>query len=368
MTRVALEGCAVSAHVYLGVMALGASRHVHVAQSHETWKPGIAAREAAGNPVPHVGLDAPIPKDARLVLANPPCSRFSCGSTFAYKKHSDAFEDLSAFPELLQVVEIFERAPRAEILWWETGPLIRTKGLGMVESAHRRLRAKWTLLLPTDPRWSGIPQARPRCHVIHCTSDAPPPCGGRPSAWPISTDLGSWMTDQLTRRWRHDGAWTLVKDPFHRDCRTPAETARLVHAIGTFSQSTPRIVRPTDPCAPTVLSGRTSAWDDQPGPSRWWSAEEFAVLMTAPPEWGRGVELSRPNRMWSTVALSKGVVGDVAARVCEDYVVPALQGTRRHSHDEIPVEEIFHGGFTVRQLTREGPSTGVAQRPRLRSL
>src|SRR6185295_10635815 len=107
--------------------------------------------------------------------------------------------------------------------------------------------------------------------------------------------------------------------------------------------------------APTVLSGRPMAWTDAEGePGRWFSAEEFAALTTAPPEWGRRLELARPRKMDPIVMMSKGVVGDVAERVCRELVVPALQGRALSWPDGPRATEVFEGGWMVDQLLREG--------------
>jgi hypothetical protein len=360
----------VSVHVYLGVMALGADRAISVVESRETWPAGVRARETVRNPIPVAErFDAPLPRETRLVLANPPCSRYSCGSTSAYaKRGAEQFAQLELFPEMLEVVQLFESAPRGEILWWETGPLIRTKGLPMVEAIHRRLEARWTLIVATDPRWGGVPQARPRCHMVHCVSDAPVPLSGRSSAWPVSDQtIGSWMDEQLAVRWAHDGVHHPIAHSMHLSSRTAEQSARRVFDITAFMQGCPKITERSDPAAPTVLSGRVFAWADTPeGPGRWWSAEEFAALTTAPPEWGRRLELARPRRMEAITMMSKGVVGDVAERVCRDYVVPALEGTVRDwtEPDAPRAEEVRDGIWLIRQLAPEGVTTGAARRRR----
>lgn len=344
----------ISVHVYLGVMARGAeAAGLQIEQSHESWKEGIRAREIAGNPVPVVEMDAPVPPRTRVVMANPPCSRFSCGSTHAYQRRgAGQLVDLTEFPELKDVANI-TMTSGAEVMWWETGPLLRVKGVGMVESVHKEIGARWSLIVATDPRWADVPQARPRCHAIHCLSDAPPPTGGRAMMEERRT-LGEWMDTELAVRWREE-ARTPIVHAWHMDSRRPADTCKRARELSSFTQSAPRIVRREDPAAPCVLSGRTFCWDDEPhGPGRWWTAEEFAALTCAPPEWARRLVESNPRKpTWATKMLSKGVVGDVAQRVCEDYVIPALQGCAQTWEDGVSIEEVAKNVYLVNQLDRK---------------
>jgi hypothetical protein len=300
---------ALGVHTYLGGFQMGLEDFTNheVVGSVESWSGGIDARKIAG-----VGKTLGFGKfpQADMVFANPPCSRFSQASSHAYS--SEQKSDFGRFDELKDVAKVtFESG--AQIMWWETGPLCYTAGRGMVRSTHRGLKEHWgectTLLVRYDPRWSGLPQRRPRTHIIHMSGTIQP--GEVPQCqWPIELRLYDWIRSKLGDRSEE------FPIPFPEDYGSPMECAKFINLISTFGQGDPQPIHPDEHYGLTVLSGRIHVWEHI---DAWWTAEEYATLMGVRPEVARAIAEQSRNPIHAITMLSKGV-SPVAAKAVSDII------------------------------------------------
>lgn len=236
----------------------------------EGWVPGIEAREACG--AGHIPFSRGKREEAQLVFSNPPCSRYSAMSTGAFTEADKS--NIVNFCELTQATEV-AAAVGAKALWWETGPLLWGKGEGMVESAHAAMERHWgvpstTVVLRLDLRYAGVPQRRPRCHVLHARGSLEPP----------DPPDGGLEPGLKVQEWVHARAPTRLRYAYSPP--SPARrTATMLQYFGTFESGKPSIVKHDAPYAPAVISARQFAWDE---PDIWWSLEEYAALMCYPQE------------------------------------------------------------------------------------
>lgn len=259
---------AIGAHTFFVGFQRGVERVARVLGSAESWQRGIRARAACG--AGHLTFREASRLRADLVFSNPPCSRYSSMSTGHFT--DDQRSRLVDFCELGEAHALaLEVGARA--LWWETGPLLWSKGRAMVEDVHRAVERSWgpstTVVLRLDLRYAGVPQRRPRCHVLHVRGLLEPPAPP-PGGLPEGLRVREWVRERAP-----------VRTGYIRG-RGPARLEAMVdQACGTFASSRPSIVRWDSPWAPAVLSARQFAWDE---PDEWWSTEEYAALMCYPQE------------------------------------------------------------------------------------
>lgn len=277
----------------------------------EGWDRGIRARAACG--AGHVPFaEAASLGRVDLVFSNPPCSRYSSMSTGAYSSSDKG--QLVNFCELGDAVDV-ALTLKARALWWETGPLLWGKGMDMVRDVHQKLEGAWgepatTVVVKTDLRSFGVPQRRPRCHVLHAKGSWEPPDPERPQL--LSGSVLEWVrarTPPVLSRFILD-----PPGPARREC---AE----MRILGTFESSKPSMVRSTAPYAPAVISARQFAWDV---PDRWWSLEEYAALMCYPMDDACAASDDAGPRAAKTL-LAKSVSPAAAEGVWRDYFEPTLR-------------------------------------------
>lgn len=322
---------ALGVHTYLGGFELGV-RNVatETLGSIEIWKPGILARQACKK----CGVSQPLSfgdvSSADLVFSNPPCSRFSSAASYHYDDNDKS--KLTNFEDLMHGVDVTEQVG-AKAFWWETGPHCWSRGMGMVENVHRVLRdGPWggeatTVVIRYDPRWSGVPQRRPRTHVVHMAGRLVPPANIESSLWPIDETLGPWV-ERFIREHDYDPADMIAVSPRECDGR-PNYTAKWMRDVSSFSQGAPRTLSIHDAFSVAVLSGRICCWEEKnEGKGAWWTIEEYSALMTIPPQIGRAMFDGAPGRWGALSLLSKGIAPVAAEYVYRNVVEPMVADGR----------------------------------------
>ena len=250
-----MERSKVGIHTYLGGMSMDCD-------SFETWEPAISARKVLGN----IALGE-MPQGFDVVIANPPCSRFSPTASMHFDENH-----WEGFCELKEIVEAVHYTG-AKGLWWETGPLAWNRR-DIPQSLHEHFVSKWgrctTLYIKYDPRWSGVPQRRPRTHILHFQDIE--------KSSTINKPMKSLEEYAI-------GGTPYVKEKFWPNSGMGAvKWAEFAQLVGTMKMCNPSIIGFEDRWGPAVFSGRGHVWRDL---DRWWSPEEYANYMTYPKEWGR---------------------------------------------------------------------------------
>lgn len=285
--------------------------------SMEGWPPGVRARALCSPPAATLELGAEVPK-ARVVFSNPPCSRFSTLSAGTFDRAQK--EQLSKFCELEASADRAVAA-EAETFWWETGPLCWTRGDPMVEAVHQRLKEAWgsvtTVTALVDARYCGLPQRRPRTHVLHVRGTREPPVPPPPVPLPEG-GLWKFMLDQGVPSDRPE---LLTFDGTPWDARKRIVRERQ---IGNFASMAPVAFEPTAPYALTVLSGRSFAWSD-PGPDRFWSLEEYAAAAGYRPDDARAALKGEGKVVTAVRLMSKSVSRTVAGWVWREILRPTME-------------------------------------------
>lgn len=330
---------AVAVHTYMGGMQLGVAKAADVLTSLESWGDAMEARELAAlsyDNVPRYDSLTEWRGSADFVFANPPCSRFSVSAARSYSVVKKA--DLGEFCELQDVCGVTQHAG-ARMMWWETGPMLWTKGRDMVHSIHEYMAHWWgsctTLVVKVDARSFGIPQKRTRVHAIHCAGDFVPIISPRDLMWPIEDSAFKWLVKQMRNRW---GYTFSPSDPHKEllaarpnDCwGDPMKYCRVQDLVCTFGQGKPQIFSLNDPYLPVVLSGRLGCWEEV---NRWLSIEEWAAFMTIPPAYARAMA-DEIKPLKTLQLLSKGVCSDVSQQVAEQFALPMMDQTGTLQLDE----------------------------------
>lgn len=321
---------AICVHGYFGGMEMGIAQQsgVKVLGSYEDWQPGMEARRCAScsylselQPLSHSKLP-----QVDFVFGNPPCSRFSLTAQWTFKEGAQA--ELSKFQQLEELVHVALKA-KANLVWWETGPLCWTKGRDMVVSVADELAKKWgkcyTYLVRFDLRYIGIPQRRPRCHVIH--SKIPmvglgPDRTGR--KWPIEETIGPWMQRRIKELGITPECPITPDSWWGNRPGGPMEIAKWMHAVGDINHTKPVRMSVTDAYAPAVLSGRCTVWVEE---NRWMTIEENAILMSIDPELAKKVYYKMDGQK-ALMFLSKGVSPSASGFVYKTVVEPLLNGKK----------------------------------------
>ncbi len=257
-------------HTYAGGFLRGLmDSGCNVVGSLETWeKPRLMAamlgiKSVHQDDVGHLDVD--------MVVGNPPCSRFS---NLSQDRYSDASRcSLAMFDELHDVIQAGIDS-QAQIIWWENGPLVFSRGRELIADIHRKLRRRWgacsTFVVKFDLRHAGVPQYRPRTHVLHMVGNMVLPVEP-PELVPCEVSVGSWVKSRAASFPLAMQGQNRVDDP---SITIPKEQAR--HG---FNACKPRFVDEEAAYAPTVLSGRDQAWLHE---NAWWSLADYAALQGYP--------------------------------------------------------------------------------------
>ena len=321
----------IGTHCYLGGFLLGLqSMGMEILTSAETWKAGAKGAGALGLPVKtlkEVLSEAP---DTDIVVGNPPCSRFSHLSLSFFKGKEGAHEDPQTFPEIMELRDVC-LSTGAKVLWWETGPLSWSLGRDLIRNYHDSLQAYWgeatTLIVRLDLRYIGVPQRRPRVHIIHMATNTPPPTAPL-SLWPTDYTIGEWITKHIDGRELTNPVITLKKG---ETCENPLQWAHKQDREQKFRSMVPKIVRYDDQCALAVVSRRAMVWEDD---NRWWDFLEYAALMTYPlDDCLRLLEITK-RPVDAMVLLAKSVAPAASQWVAENILLPWLNNDQHQKHNQ----------------------------------
>ena len=307
---------AIGTHCYLGGFLLGLQRAgLRVGQSLETWKPGLQGARVLGlNSKETPEIPKKLPK-AHIVAANPPCSRFSHLSlSFFNKKHH---QDPESFPQIIDLIKI-AKAANAKMIWWETGPLAWSLGRDLLANFHDSLYNIWgrvtTLLVRFDLRYIGIPQKRPRIHVIHINSAVKPPSVPQ-SVWPTKYRVGEWLKNKTA-------GYKLENPVFLKNVSDPLAWAKKQESEMTFRSMVPKIISEKDWYTGSVVSRRIMIWKEE---NRFFDLLEYAALMDYPLEKMHNLISVAKKPLNAQVLISKSVAPAASKWVAENIVLPWLK-------------------------------------------
>jgi site-specific DNA-cytosine methylase len=271
---------ALGIHTYFGGMQLGMRKAgFEDLGSIETWKPAIGPRtEYLGLKTLTMsqGLSGDI--EADMVYANPPCSRYSSMSASFFT--DDERGEADTFPDILEAVEIV-RASGANMLWWETGPNLWSKGMKMVADVAGRLADIWdddvtSTVCKVDLRNCGVPQRRPRCHVMHF----------RGNREVIRTPHLAELQPITIEEWLRGKVGTgepipVGPIPEQYGVKTHDALITVMRETSNFMATRPSIIPEERRWVGAVLSGRFLSWERR---ERWFSIQESAALQSYPPD------------------------------------------------------------------------------------
>lgn len=302
-------------HCYLGGFLLGLKQAgLEICQSLEVWKSGFQGAKAINLPVENISEIPRNLKKTEIVVGNPPCSRFSHLSLSFFDKETR--QDPKTFPEIIDLVRVAKNT-NAKVIWWETGPLAWTIGRDLLKNFHESLYNIWdrvtTLLVRLDLRYLGIPQKRPRIHVIHINTGVKPPSVPR-SVWPSKYKLGEWLEDKTKN-------YKLRYPIFPQKTNNPVGWARKQAREMTFRSMVPKIISRKSWYTGSVVSRRIMVWKEE---NRWFDLLEYAALMTYPLEEIENVLSVLRKPLNTQVLISKSVAPAASKWIAEKIVLPWL--------------------------------------------
>lgn len=310
----------VGVHTYMGLILQGLTRNnLHVAGSYETWDLAMPAASSMGGNVIPLKYSVAKPLIADMTIGNPPCSRFSPMSSSMFKgKDPGFYNNLDLFVDLRQVLEV-TIANKSKVMWWETGPLAWSSGTSFVEQIHQQLADLWgvctTLIIRLDLLWLGVPQNRPRVHIIHMATDVPPPPAPG-SLWKSVGSVGEYIKKKVAGR--------ELKTPiFTREGMTAHEYVTDARARAKFNSTKPLVIGEDDNFTPSVVSGRFWAWRDD---NRFWDLLEYASLMGADLDKFEDVLATGLSPQTALGLLSKGVSADASSFIYSNILRPWAAG------------------------------------------
>lgn len=257
---------------------------------------------------------------AEMVVGNPPCSRFSHLSLSFFGK--DSHEDVNTFPEIIDLVDLAKRSG-AGIIWWETGPLAWSLGRPLVKNLHHLLIEIWgevtTLIIRVDLRYLGIPQRRPRVHLIHLRGRYQPP----------ALPAANWPTGKTAREWINQKTKDFpLNNPLGpKDAVDPLAWAREKERTMTFRSMVPRIYRQDATYTHAVISRRCLLWEED---NRFFDLLEYAALMTYPLNKVLNLLDTGITPAQAQVLLSKSVAPKITAWITNNIITPLLRDTEDH--------------------------------------
>ncbi len=320
-------------HIYLGGFGIGMQNAGHtMLASIETWKEGAVAADVLERfPI----IDYLPEGEPDLIIANPPCSRFSQQTSFQKYSHEHRTQ-LETYPELLDVLQTAAAAGVGAV-WWETGPGGAIHGRDLIKQAHEwlvsTLGGPWTtFIIHFNLTYAGHPQERPRCHVMHFFGDhAAPPI---PERTQLPLSVLSWLDErvhdqklELTQPCIAWGGTTIgapdpVADPF--------EWIKWAYDGGIkFKSIRPDVMFEEDRVVRSIITRPMARWDA--AGLRWLDVQEVALLMGYPPDrisvmydWLKG---GAPRKAMQSIRLmSKSISPCAAQYLTENILEPTMQG------------------------------------------
>lgn len=311
----------VSVHTYFGSFALGVQQaEWDVVSDYETWKPGGLGAAAMGLPA-HTNKSLAGSQKARVVIGNPPCNRFSQAVASRYNKMAGIRSDLSMFPELLDVLDV-AIANDSDLAWWETGPMAWTQGAELIDSAAAKLSAEWkkpvtTLVTRLDLRYLGVPQRRPRCHIMHFKGEVALPKVPA-SRWPRAKRIGEYLAIETT-------GWKLENPVYPTKTvgatwSSPVAWAKDFIPRAKYIAGLPKLMSFHDHWSTTILGSTTFIWEDQ---DKWWDLAEYGVMMGFPI--GKLLDFGASRTVNTRTLISKGVCSHAGRAMAEWIASPVLE-------------------------------------------
>lgn len=323
----------VGLHCYAGGFLLGlAQARAKILSSGESW--GLGRKAAQELALPAIELEKLRRKKitADILVSNPPCSRFSHLSFSFFKKKKGTYDSLSSFPELLDILDISKQA-KVQVVWWETGPLAWNNGFDLILKMHRRLKSLWgrisTLMIKLDLRYIGIPQRRPRVHILHIAKNTPPPNAPR-IKWPISRNLYDWIRIRTK-----DFKLQLEVKP-NKDNSNPIEWAEQQQEKMTFRSMVPKIFNTKDTHCCSIVSRRLMLWEEE---NRFWDLLEHAAAMTYPLDHIPNLLRIRKNPLGAQVLLAKSVAPAASKWICKNILMPWRRGDLQRNNPTAPTSQ-----------------------------
>lgn len=305
---------AIGVHTYAGGFLQGlVNSGVDARLSVESWAPGANLSTALGfSRVLFSESSELYSTHPDIVVGNPPCSRFSCMSCHRYSREQK--DDVRMFPELLEIFgEGLRMKPR--ILWWETGPLGFTQGQKLIATADAHVRSIMgncrTLVIKVDARDVGVPQWRPRTHIMHFMDDF------RRDGLPLGMNYAGTVRNFIDE---HRNPGPIVPYSYHDiSMGDPVGDSMVEQARRGFNAAKPKIVDENAAYAPAVLGSRQFCWKNE---NRWWSLNEYAALQGFP----KGIDYARVEKDpgYIITVLSKGLSPMVSQWVYQKIVYPIL--------------------------------------------
>lgn len=316
-------------HCYLGGFLIGLQMAgFKVVKSLEVWNPGLVGAQKLGLPSEKFSFDkiSSLKTKADIIVGNPPCSRFSHLSLSFFKKESH--KDIKTFPEILDLARTAKQAG-AKTIWWETGPLAWSLGKPLLSNFHKYLQKIWgqttTLLIRIDLRSIGIPQKRPRIHIIHRATKLKPP-GCPRFLWPPTIKVGDWV--QLkTKDYEFN-------NPVCQDrIKNPLKWAEKQNREMTFRSMVPKVISAQDWHTNAVVSRRLMIWKEK---NRWFDLLEHAALMTYPLERITHLVTKAKTPLSAQVLISKSVAPEITKWVAQKILLPWVN-QKNNSSEIVPV-------------------------------
>jgi len=323
----------VGLHCYAGGFLLGlAQAGARILASAESWNLGRKA--ALELELPAIELEKLRKKKitADILVSNPPCSRFSHLSFSFFKRRKGTYESLSSFPELLDILDISKQA-KVKVVWWETGPLAWNRGFNLILKMHEQLKSFWgrisTLMIKLDLRYIGIPQRRPRIHILHIAKNAPPPNALR-IKWPIRRNLYDWIRIRTK-----DMKLQLEVKP-NKEISNPIEWAEQQHEKMTFRSMVPKIFSKKDTHCCSIVSRRLMLWEEE---NRFWDLLEHAAAMTYPLDNIANLLKIRKSPIEAQVLLAKSVAPAASRWICENILIPWRRENLQSNNPTAPISQ-----------------------------
>jgi hypothetical protein len=307
-------------HTYLGGMLMGLNTKTSTPiGSFENWDLGIAGSKALGNNVLKFGNNCPT---ADITIGNPPCSRFSQLTYSIMKKNGELYEDFTKFEQLNDVIETGVKS-KSKAIWWETGPLSWSRGQSFFREINNYLKGVWgqctTLVVRYDLLWSGIPQNRTRCHIIHMNTSTPPPLGF-PGMFPYNYTVLEWLASATANcEFKNMFEYKEVT----RGQYTPTEFIDYAQENWTFNGMKPSLVYNNQRHTGSVLSGRFWVNKDE---DRFFDLFEYAALQSYPLDKIERIIDVGKNSFDALMLLSKSVSPTASRELYENIVKPWMNG------------------------------------------
>ena len=307
----------VGIHTYAGGFVLGARKAgIEIAGSYETYKAPMRIAYAVG--VQNL-IGTVIPR-VDLVIANPPCSRFSHMSVGTFTTEE---RRLDAFPELNEVFQC-GLAADAGAVWWESGPLATSIGKETLVDCHLFFEREWgkvtTVVVSFDLLYAGWPQRRPRTHILHFKGDLPVP-GMPKSRWNSEIMLKPWLKNNaapgepLTPYYTNLGGY--LSDP-----RSWVAYEHL--RKGGFRSTLPILYTDESQSSMSMIGARYYGWYEE---NQWWSINDYMTVMGYPQDVNYEALETEPSRRFYVHGISGKSVSPCASEyIATNLLIPMFEG------------------------------------------